>query len=72
MQLMDSKSVKRLIVVDANDKMVGIITEKDILSRIVKHPNMIQILLTKIIRKGVKFTQDLLNVCYACFQKCNH
>jgi predicted transcriptional regulator len=41
MQLMNSKGVRRLVVVKANNKMLGIITEKDIFSRIANDPNMI-------------------------------
>jgi predicted transcriptional regulator len=39
-QLMNFKHLRRLIVIDANDKMVEIITEKDIFSRIAKDPRM--------------------------------
>lgn len=39
-QLMNSKHVRRLVAVDGN-KMVGIITEKDIFSQISKSPTMI-------------------------------
>jgi predicted transcriptional regulator len=38
---MYSKHVRRLIVFDADNKMVGIITEKDIFDRIPKDPNML-------------------------------
>jgi predicted transcriptional regulator len=66
MQLMDSKSVKRLIVVDANDKMVGIITEKDILSRIIKDPNMITDFVDQNYKKGreiyARFTERMLHL----------
>ena len=66
MQLMDSKSVKRLIVVDANDKMVGIITEKDIISRIVKDPNMITDFVDHHYQKGreiyARFTGRMLRL----------
>ena len=66
MQLMDSKSVKRLIVVDANDKMVGIITEKDIISRIVKDPNMIADFVDHNYQKGreiyARFTERMLRL----------
>ena len=66
MQLMDSKSVKRLIVVDANDKMVGIITEKDILSRIVKDPNMMTDFVDHNYQKGreiyARFTERMLRL----------
>ena len=41
MKLVDSKSIRRLIVVDADDKMVDIITERDIFGRIAKDPNMV-------------------------------
>lgn len=41
MQLMNSKQIRRLVVVDENNKMVGIITEKDIFSQIIKSPNMV-------------------------------
>ena len=66
MQLMDSKSVKRLIVVDANDKMVWIITEKDIISRIVKDPNMITDFVDQNYKKGreiySRFTERMLHL----------
>jgi predicted transcriptional regulator len=41
MQLMNSNHVRRLVVVDVNNKMVGIITEKDIFSQITKSPSMV-------------------------------
>jgi predicted transcriptional regulator len=41
MQLMNSKQIRRLVVLDANNKMVGIITQKDIFSQIIKSPNMV-------------------------------
>ena len=41
MQLMNSNHVRRLVVVDVNNKMVGIITEKDIFSQIIKSPSMV-------------------------------
>lgn len=41
MQLMNYNHVRRLVVVDANYKMVGIITEKDIFSQIIKNPSMV-------------------------------
>jgi predicted transcriptional regulator len=41
MQLMNSNHVRRLVVVDVNNKMVGIITEKDIFSQIIKNPSMV-------------------------------
>jgi predicted transcriptional regulator len=41
MHLMNSKQIRRLVVVDVNNKMVGIITEKDIFSQIIKSPNMV-------------------------------
>jgi predicted transcriptional regulator len=66
MQLMDSRNVKRLIVVDSNDKMVGIITEKDILSRIVKDPNMITDFVDHNYQKGreiyARFTERMLHL----------
>jgi predicted transcriptional regulator len=40
-RLMTSKNVRRLVVVDVNNKMTGIITEKDIFSQISKSPNML-------------------------------
>jgi CBS domain-containing protein len=66
MQLMDSKRVRRLIVVDANDKMVGIVSEKDILSRISKDPNMVTDFVDQNYRKGRKiyarFTEHMLHL----------
>lgn len=66
MQLMDSKRVRRLIVVDANDKMVGIITEKDILSRIAKDPNMITDFVDQNYQKGreiyARFAEHVLHL----------
>ena len=41
MQLMNSNHIRRLVVVDMNNKMVGIITEKDIFSQIARSPSMI-------------------------------
>ena len=41
MQLMNSKNMRRLVVVDANNKMVGIITEKDIFRQIAGNPTMV-------------------------------
>lgn len=41
MQLMNSNRIRRLVVVDINNRMVGIITEKDIFREIGKSPNMI-------------------------------
>ena len=66
MQLRDSKRVRRLIVVDANDKMVGIITEKDILSRIAKDPNMITDFVDQNYQKGheiyARFAEHVLHL----------
>lgn len=66
MQLMDSKRVRRLVVVDANDKMVGIITEKDIFSRITKDPNMINDLIAQNYQKGheiyARFSEHMLHL----------
>ena len=66
MKLMDSKNVRRLIVVDADNKMVGIITEKDIFSRIAKDPNMITEFIDKNYQKGHKiysrFADHLLHL----------
>jgi predicted transcriptional regulator len=41
MQLMNSNNMRRLVVVDTNNKMVGIITEKDIFRQIAKNPTMV-------------------------------
>lgn len=41
MQLMNSKKMRRLVVVDTNNKMVGIITEKDIFRQIARNPTMV-------------------------------
>ena len=40
-QLMNSNRIIRLIVVDGNNRMVGIITEKDIFREIGKNPSLI-------------------------------
>jgi CBS domain-containing protein len=40
-QLMNSNRIRRLIVVDGNNRMVGIVTEKDIFSEISKNPSLI-------------------------------
>jgi len=40
-QLMNSNRIRRLIVVDGNNRMVGIITEKDIFREIGKNPSLI-------------------------------
>ena len=41
MQLMNSNNIRRLVVVDANNKLVGIITEKDIFRQIARNPTMV-------------------------------
>lgn len=41
MQLMNSNNMRRLVVVDTNNKMVGIITEKDIFRKIAMNPTMV-------------------------------
>lgn len=41
MHLMNSKNIRRIIVVDSSGKMVGILTEKDIFKEISKNPNLI-------------------------------
>lgn len=40
-QLMNSTNIRRLVVVDANNKLVGIITEKDIFRQIAKNASMV-------------------------------
>jgi predicted transcriptional regulator len=40
-QLMNSNHIRRLVVVDMNNKMVGIITEKDIFRQIARSPSMV-------------------------------
>jgi CBS domain-containing protein len=40
-QLMNSNRIRRLIVVDGNNRMVGIVTEKDIFREISKNPSLI-------------------------------
>jgi predicted transcriptional regulator len=66
MQLMNSKHVRRLIVIDANDKMVGVITEKDIFSRIAKDPSMITDFVEQNYQKGheiyTRFAEYLLHL----------
>jgi CBS domain-containing protein len=66
MKLMDSKHVRRLIVVDADDKMVGIVTEKDIFGRIAKDPNMVTEFVDKNYQKGreiySRFADHLLHL----------
>lgn len=66
MRLMDSKRIRRLVVVDANDKMVGIITEKDIFSTIAKDPNMITDLIDQNYQKGhstyTRFAEHMLHI----------
>lgn len=39
--LMNSKNIRRIIVVDSNGKMVGIVRQKDIFKEISRNPNMI-------------------------------
>lgn len=39
-KLMNSKKIRRLVAVDKNNKMVGILTQKDIFSAIDKDPNL--------------------------------
>ena len=39
--LMNSKNIRRIIVVDSNGKMVGIVTQKDIFKEISRNPSMI-------------------------------
>ena len=41
MQLMNSNNMRRLVVVDTNNKMVGIVTEKDIFRQIAMNPTMV-------------------------------
>jgi signal-transduction protein with cAMP-binding, CBS, and nucleotidyltransferase domain len=41
MQLMNSNSIRRLVVVDTNDKLVGIITKKDIFMQIDSNLTMV-------------------------------
>ena len=43
MQLMDINHIRRLVVVDVNNRMVGIITEKDIFKEIDKSSSMITV-----------------------------
>jgi predicted transcriptional regulator len=66
MQLMNFKHVRRLIVIDANDKMVGIITEKDIFSRIAKDPTMITDFVEQNYQKGheiyTRFAEHMLHL----------
>jgi len=38
---MNSNNIRRLVVVDANNKLVGIITEKDIFRQIAKNASMV-------------------------------
>jgi CBS domain-containing protein len=38
---MNSNHIRRLVVVDMNNKMVGIITEKDIFRQIARSPSMV-------------------------------
>jgi predicted transcriptional regulator len=40
-QLMNSNNIRRLVVIDANNKMAGIITEKDIFRQIARNPTMV-------------------------------
>jgi CBS domain-containing protein len=40
-QLMNSNNIRRLVVVDENNKLVGIITEKDIFRQIATSPSMV-------------------------------
>jgi CBS domain-containing protein len=40
-QLMNSNNIRRLVVVDTNNKLVGIITEKDIFRQIARSPSMV-------------------------------
>jgi CBS domain-containing protein len=66
MKLMHSQRVRRLIVVDADNKMVGIVTEKDIFDRIAKDPNMITDFIDQNYQKGheiySKFTDHILRL----------
>jgi predicted transcriptional regulator len=39
--LMNSKNIRRIIVVDSSGKMVGILTQKDIFKEISRNPNLI-------------------------------
>jgi len=41
MQLMNSNNMRRLVIVDTNNKMMGIITENDIFRQIAMNPNMV-------------------------------
>jgi CBS domain-containing protein len=41
MHLMNSKNIRRIIVVDSSGTMIGILTEKDIFKEISKSPNLI-------------------------------
>jgi predicted transcriptional regulator len=41
MHLMNSKNIRRIIVIDSSGTMVGILTEKDIFKEISKNPNLI-------------------------------
>ena len=41
MQIMNSKNIRRLVVVDKDQKMVGIITLKDIFKLINRSPELI-------------------------------
>jgi CBS domain-containing protein len=38
---MNSNDIRRLVVVDTNNKMEGIITEKDIFRQIARNPTMV-------------------------------
>jgi predicted transcriptional regulator len=40
-QLMNSNNIRRLVVIDANNKLAGIITEKDIFRQIARNPTMV-------------------------------
>lgn len=41
MQMMNSKRIRRLVVIDNNNKMIGIVTEKDIFKEISKNQSLI-------------------------------
>jgi len=38
---LNTKNIRRIIVVDATSRMVGILTEKDIFNEISKNPNLV-------------------------------
>ena len=72
MQLMNSNNIRRLVV-DTNNKLVGIITEKDIFRQIAKSPSMVTDFVgEKYALEHREVYESLLIIFSICFQNYDH